>query len=291
MDGLHGLLNARGMDFQLHDEPEAFWAATGAVYEADPIKHTVALTVLRGLLAAGSNGGEQPLLVSITDGRDVVGGVFCTPPWPLGVSAVPVQAVPQLVDYLQELQFAPPGVSGPRDPADAFAAAWGPAASLLMNMRCYRLDRLREPQVPGEFRLGGMADVGLLAQYLQAFMTAVVGSDVEDRPQLRIRQSLVLGNAHGIWSDDGVVRAVARASIPQRGMSRVGLVYTPPEHRRRGYGAAVTAAASRWALDAGADDVVLFTDLANPTSNSIYQRIGYVPVYDAVEYRFATTVS
>ncbi|NEA23957.1 GNAT family N-acetyltransferase, partial [Actinomadura bangladeshensis] len=58
--------------------------------------------------------------------------------------------------------------------------------------------------------------------------------------------------------------------------------YTPAEHRRRGYGAAVTAAATTGALDAGADDVVLFTDLANPTSNGVYRRIGYRPVQDRV---------
>jgi len=70
-------------------------------------------------------------------------------------------------------------------------------------------------------------------------------------------------------------------------MSRIGPIYTTPEHRRRGFGAAVTAAASRWALDAGAERVLLFTDLANPTTNALYPRIGYRPVHDAVELRFA----
>ena len=78
------------------------------------------------------------------------------------------------------------------------------------------------------------------------------------------------------------------AGLPyNRGMVRVGPVYTPPEHRRRGYGAAVTAAASQHALDAGAVQVVLFTDLANPTSNSVYQRIGYRPGDDFVELDLA----
>ena len=63
-------------------------------------------------------------------------------------------------------------------------------------------------------------------------------------------------------------------------------VYTPPEHRGTGYGSAVTAAVSQHALDAGARDVILFTDLANPTSNSIYQKIGYRPVYDSTELEF-----
>jgi predicted GNAT family acetyltransferase len=66
------------------------------------------------------------------------------------------------------------------------------------------------------------------------------------------------------------------------GVVRLGPVYTPPAERRRGFGGAVTAAVSQAALVAGATDVVLFTDLANPTSNALYQRLGYRPVEDRV---------
>jgi predicted GNAT family acetyltransferase len=71
----------------------------------------------------------------------------------------------------------------------------------------------------------------------------------------------------------GVSRAVA-------GMMRVGPVYTPPGHRGLGYAGAVTAAVSRAALEGGAREVVLFTDLGNPTSNALYRRLGYQPVSD-----------
>lgn len=71
------------------------------------------------------------------------------------------------------------------------------------------------------------------------------------------------------------------------GVARVGPVYTPPEQRRQGYGAAVTAACTSDALDRGASDVVLFTDLANPTSNAIYQQIGYRPLCDHLVITFA----
>jgi len=72
------------------------------------------------------------------------------------------------------------------------------------------------------------------------------------------------------------------------GMLRVGPVYTPPELRGHGYASAVTAAASLRAREAGAQEVLLYTDLANPTSNSIYQRIGYRPVEDRVVLAFFT---
>ena len=80
--------------------------------------------------------------------------------------------------------------------------------------------------------------------------------------------------------------SLAAFSAPARGVSRIGPVYTPPQFRRHGYGTAVTAYASRAALHAGAEHVVLYTDLANPTSNKIYQAIGYVPDHDFEEHRF-----
>jgi len=68
--------------------------------------------------------------------------------------------------------------------------------------------------------------------------------------------------------------------------SRVGPVYTPSPLRGRGYASALVAAASQAQLGAGRRFCFLFTDLANPTSNEIYQAIGYEPVCDVDEYRF-----
>ena len=90
-----------------------------------------------------------------------------------------------------------------------------------------------------------------------------------------------------MWEVDGVPVAQATARPVVAGMSRIGPVYTPPEHRRHGYGAAVTAAASRWALGAGARCVVLFTDATNPTTNALYPRLGYRYRHDAVMLEFA----
>jgi predicted GNAT family acetyltransferase len=80
--------------------------------------------------------------------------------------------------------------------------------------------------------------------------------------------------------------AVAGVSPAAAGVARVGPVYTPPAARGRGYGSAVTATASQAAIDAGASHVVLYTDLSNPTSNAIYQAIGYRPDHDADEVAF-----
>ena len=89
-----------------------------------------------------------------------------------------------------------------------------------------------------------------------------------------------------LWHDGGAPVAVAAVSAPAVGVARVGPVYTPSGLRRRGYGAAVTAEATSAALTGGAEHVALYTDLANPTSNSIYQAIGYRPDHDAEERSF-----
>jgi predicted GNAT family acetyltransferase len=103
----------------------------------------------------------------------------------------------------------------------------------------------------------------------------------------RVDERLSHDGLHVWEAPDGAAAAMAATSRLVVGMMRVSAVYTPPERRRQGLAAAVTAAASRSALDAGATDVLLFTDLANPTTNRIYQQIGYGPVEDRVSLRFA----
>jgi predicted GNAT family acetyltransferase len=155
-------------------------------------------------------------------------------------------------------------------------------------MRLYRLGTLVPPSaVSGRARVVGEGDLTLVAGWRSAFEVEAIG-EVRFRgsEETVLRQSMALGNGHIVWEDGDRVVSYAAVGAPVDGMSRVGPVYTPPELRGRGYGSAVTAAASRWALDAGAEYVVLFTDLANSVSNAIYQRLGYRPVYDQAELAF-----
>jgi predicted GNAT family acetyltransferase len=85
-----------------------------------------------------------------------------------------------------------------------------------------------------------------------------------------------------VWEADGVPVSIAALTRAVAGMARVGPVYMPPELRGRGYAGAATAAISRAARDAGVRDIVLYTDLANPTSNALYQHLGYRPVTDRI---------
>ena len=144
--------------------------------------------------------------------------------------------------------------------------------------RLYELGTLLEPEVPGSGRTATSEDFPLVAAWFQAFGEEVgmhLGNDLPGVVQRRIERGDVR-----LWTVDGVPVSMAAVSPAIAGMCRIGPVYTPHSHRRQGYGAAVTADISATAMAERAERVVLFTDLDNPTSNAIYQSIGYRPVAD-----------
>jgi len=279
------------MDFVTYDDATEFLAVSAALYEQDPVRHTIALTVLRQLATTPTSGAPRPLLVTIHEDGALIGAAFRTPPWPIGVSGVPRHAMPAFVDFLTASGHEISGVSGPRPEADLFAKLWtsatGQTSTERMAQRLYRLGSLRSPAVDGEWRPATEDEVPLLVSWRHAFIEDAHAPMADpDWPEGQLRHDLAAGRPHGIWTVAAKPVSYAAVTPPVGGMSKVAPVYTPRQHRGRGYGSAITAAMSRWALDSGATDVVLFTDLANPTSNSIYQKLGYLPVLDAVDHRF-----
>jgi predicted GNAT family acetyltransferase len=97
-----------------------------------------------------------------------------------------------------------------------------------------------------------------------------------------------VGHRFMLWDVNGAPASMAMLRAPAADVSRIGTVFTPREQRGHGYGSAVTAAAAELAHRSGTQDVVLFADLANSTSNAIYQRIGFEPVLDSVRIEFVT---
>lgn len=267
------------MEVRLHDDPEAFAALARPLYAADPVLHTVALTVLaqppdyRTLLTAHGHGV-------------VLGAAFRNPGRGLGVSGLPETVAGPAAVALAEADPELAAVVGPRPRAEAFADAWcrvtGAEARTVRDERLFGLGELVSPSgVPGAARVAGEADLELAWRWRCAF-NSEVGPHAPQPTMELVLDRMRAGNVNMLWEVAGGPVALAGVSLPTAGMSRVGPVYTPPDRRGHGYGSAVTAAASRWALDAGARKVVLFTDLANPVSNAIYPRIGYRPVQDAV---------
>jgi GNAT superfamily N-acetyltransferase len=279
------------MGLRIHDDRRAFLALAEPFYGADTFRHTIALTVMARVLRAAEP--SPAIMATLHDDDELVGVALRTPPWPVIVSGLPVD--PELVDgfvtqWLDAgLDF--PGVSGPVENARAVADGWtrltGGTTKVTLASRLFRLGELTPPVAAGRARVATGDDIEVLVTWWDDFAVEVLGFQREhDDGSAAIRRMVDNGDTALLWEDGGRPVAWAMASAPIGGMSRVGPVYTPPSHRGHGYGSAVTAAVSQRARDAGAGDVVLFTDLANPTSNSIYRKIGFRPVYDSTELAF-----
>jgi GNAT superfamily N-acetyltransferase len=276
------------MRVTVHPRVAAFDAAAAPLYDADPVRHTLGQTVLDRLRTVG----RPELMLTVARGGSTVGAVLREGGRNAVVSALP-PAYAVAAD--EAAAVADPGLSGATGPimeAEAYAAAFvartGARVEIAMRQRLFRLVTLTPPTgVPGAARVAGPDDVDLIADLQAAFhIEAVRALNPPSDPRPGLVESMRRGAGHLLWEVDGAVLAYATARRATAGMSRVGPVYTPPAHRGHGFGSAVTAAATAWAGQAGAREVVLFTDLANPVSNAIYPRLGYRPVHDALELRF-----
>lgn len=257
---------------------------------ADPVRHTVAITVLAALQRpeAPSNGTK---MITVRDCGELRGATLQVQGWPMIVSALPAELAPAVADVLAERDPDLLGASGPLPEADAFAAAWqartGRRRRAGMDQRLFALETLTPPTgVPGAPRVATLDDVELVTKWRYEFSEAALPAGWPRADHEAVARQIRSGQANVLWELDGTPVSLATATVPSAGMSRIGPVWTPPERRGHGFGSAATAAAAQWALGAGAEHVLLFTDLANPVSNAIYPRVGFRPVYDAVEFAF-----
>ena len=279
------------MDLQIYEDPRTFRAFADPFYGADTFRHTIALTVMARFLGVPRD--EAPIMGTLHDNGELIGVALRTPPWPVIVSGLPTD--PGLLDSFltQWLEADPglPGVSGPIENAQPVADAWirhtGGSTSVRLASRLFQLGELVPPTTTGRAREATEDDIDLLVRWrLEFHHQAVHFQHLPDEGDAPVRRMFENGDSIILWEDGGKPVAWALASAPIGGMSRIGPVYTPKEHREHGYGSAVTAAVAQHAMNAGAHDVMLFTDLTNPVSNSIYQKIGFRPVYDSTELEF-----
>ncbi|MEV6106621.1 GNAT family N-acetyltransferase [Streptomyces sp. NPDC051940] len=269
-----------------------FETAAGAFLRGDVVRNTVPLTVLASLhRSPGRFGDEPPELGWWTDPDGAVAGAYLrTPPFPPLLSLMPGEAAAELARLRAAEGLPTPGVNAMAPVARAFAAEWNRLTGATHGTnddthRLYRLEGLipPDPPAPGRARPAAEDDRALLVDWIDAFgeeARAVLGNAD------RIADTFIGDGFALLWEDGGRPVSLVGWRESVDGMNRIGPVYTPPGSRGRGYAAAATAAASRAVLDSGVEELLLFTDLANPTSNSLYQRLGYRPLEDALVLRF-----
>jgi predicted GNAT family acetyltransferase len=278
-----------------HDGAVGFLAAADPFFRSDPFSANVIAVVADRIATGMQPDSGDNLWVTVEDGTGkVLGVVMHTPPHAVFLSRMPDEAAAAVAHALADAGREVPGANGACDATTSFARVWtartGQPSVLVTAMRMYRLGELRRPaQTPGAAIVANEpGDAALVAEWLAAFHDeAQPHAPILD--WVGIAERLVAAAQVHLWLDASSPVALAAVSAPVVGVVRVGPVYTPPRFRRNGYGAAVTAAATAAALAEGAEQVVLYTDLGNPTSNSIYQAIGFEPDHNAEEISFRRT--
>lgn len=275
-----------------YNNAAAFLQTAQALLEANEAANNLMLGLALRLARSPAPAENPPYFATVHDAEGIAIAALMTPPHNLLVysdrSALGDSPAYLLRDLLGR-SFLVPGALGPATVARAFAEAWpavsGRAYRMGMHMRVYELRHVAHPRYsPGHLRPAGEADAELVMRWALAFTTECGLRDRPEEVAEGARRRVAAGDVF-LWDDGRPVSMAARNRPTRHGIS-VGYVYTPPELRGRGYATSCVAALSQRLLDAGYEFCTLFTDLANPTSNDIYQQIGYWPICDYDEYVF-----
>jgi uncharacterized protein len=271
------------IEIRTNDNAGAVLRAAEAFLCATPAEHNLVLTILHERTDHPEPGRYWTVL---SNGR-LAGLALQSPPT---VSALLATVEADCIETLANAMAADrpnlPGVFGEAAQAARFAGCWAERLKVpvapVEAVRLYRLTTLcPPPAAPGSLRIATDADVDLILEWLEGFKRdtdAIVAPP--DAMRRRIEAGLV-----SIWNDGKPVSMAVVTTLLAETI-RVGPVYTPPEHRGRGYAASCVASVSQAALDAGALQCVLYTQLSNPQSNAIYRRLGYEPIVELLRYQF-----
>ncbi|HEU5349740.1 MAG TPA: GNAT family N-acetyltransferase [Ktedonobacterales bacterium] len=290
------------MQLQRFDDIEAFAARAEPYLVAHEATHCLMLGLLSTLPSSPMPGDKTPYMTLVEQDNAIVLVAMRTPPFPLILSLIapelatgPAEALALVVlDVRTHYGDGMPSVIGPVPISLRFAELWrqqtGRIPRQAISERIYALETVNPPaDVPGSCRRVTAADRELMVRWLAAFAAEALGSNERLDAAEWVDSFYATPSRDGyLWEDGGAPVSLVAYGNPTAHGVRIGPVYTPLEHRGRGYASACVAAVSQRLLESGRTFCFLFTDLANPTSNHIYQAVGYYPVNDVDVYEFDT---
>jgi predicted GNAT family acetyltransferase len=249
-----------------------------------------------GVLAqveAGTVEGE-PELWTVREDAEVVGVVLRTPPYPYAVALRADRSAGGLGIALAGARVPVADVVGTTGVVEAVARTWAAAIGATprrtMGMHVLACEEVVAPTpVPGAWRLASPDDADTVHTFALAFLREALPEAGEDPEERADRVTERLRGDHGIhlWEVDGQPVSLTSIGMPAEGGERITSVYTPPRLRGHGYAGALVAALTQDALDRGCTHVQLNTDVSNPVSNALYERLGYVRVGGQETWRVA----
>ena len=280
------------MELRELDSGDDFLAAAGPLLLRDEPRHNLIFGICNTLRQAPDAYPEFHLWL-VEDAGKVVAAALRTPPFNLALAQPHVpDAVPFLAHELHGRHVDLPGVTAAVPEADAFAAAWervaGVRARRRMRQGIYGATEGRPPEgVPGRIRPIAEEDRGLVVGWLNEFAAEVLPPDAPHADAQAAFERRLAGTTgrYLLWETEEPVSLAGYGGATPHGI-RIGPVYTPPHVRRRGYASALVGTLTHDLLTGDRNFCFLYTDLDNPTSNRVYQDVGYQFVAESVDYAF-----
>ena len=281
-----------------HNHASELISLSGAYLEQNESENNLPLGYAYMLAEAPHDpDAEPPLLLSILDQGKPIGVAIMIPRWRMILSKIGTEVQPaivHLVRHLREMDVRIPEVSGPAAETQAFSDCWvegtrGISSKITMRMRLFEARTVADlPLSPGKLRLASMDDHPLMARWHSAYWEETFGEPADFDFAKSYAERAIENQKLYIWDHDGPV-SIARTNRPTKNGIAIHTVYTPPEHRNKGYATSSVLLLTKKLLSERYLFCCLHTDLSNPTSNSIYTKIGYVPVGDALAFGFVSS--
>lgn len=297
------------MHLEFFGDPQPFLDVASPLLAADPVLGSVIASVTERTareVAAGHDSWtgvgapfERWWVVVRDDSGDVVSAAMRTAPfWPHPTFSLPMGAeaasalAAALHDRGELLGGANGALPGSHMLAVETAHLWGGSFVVGKHTRLWEATSVEVPPAPeGTLRRATEDDAELVLAWFTAFheeADAQAGREPQpgsgehntlESALVRIREGV-----EWLWElPGGEVVHLTGASLPSYGVSRIGPVFTPVQHRGRGIASYVVGELTRRGLEAG-HRMCLFTDQANPTSNRIYAGLGYEPMVEMADH-------
>ncbi|MHA2392537.1 MAG: GNAT family N-acetyltransferase [Promethearchaeota archaeon] len=262
------------------------------------IENSLQLMLLNSLKENIARYGDiPPILCAIYEDDNIKLVSLRTPPYNQVLSYTnDVKTIDTLVNALNKRKTELPGVLGFKEAVERFANLWceikSVSSRIAINERLYTLVEVSEETLgKRKFAKATESHESLILQWGREFILEAIPhrtSEMIERSLEQLKKAISEGNIFFLLDNNTPVSMVRRAGKSVNGIA-INQVYTPPALRRKGYATECVAKLSNLLLEEGYEYCFLFTDLSNPTSNSIYQKIGYRPVIDVDEIHFINT--
>jgi len=277
------------MHLNVHDSAAGFLSAAGTFLKISEAENNIVTIAAARMVSSPMGDDAGAYLASVEDGGTVVAAALHGSAGGMLLTSGPAPALTLFAADMAQRCRAPKSMVGPLDACEVFAREWsgrtGQRHALRFHLRHYELHRPPLPaRARGNMRAPREQEHELLLAWQLAFIEEVRLADDSARAQRVFGRRLEQGTVR-VWDDDRIV-ALAGYGDGGTDVARIAPVFTPPQYRKRNYASALVAELSRELFEQGKRAIFLTTDVANPTSNSIYSKIGFIASADHYHFDF-----